>query len=89
MDGPRVIVSHDHHAIADTPDAITIRVDSGMASVGAIDTRKTPGSGDVPVVIRISEERHLAIKQQAVAEERRMAQVMRRALRQYLGLEAP
>lgn len=59
-----------------------------MPSAGGIDTRRPPGVGDVPIVIRISEDLHAAIKDRAVEEERSMAQVMRRALRQYLGSEA-
>lgn len=82
-----MIVPRHHEAVADTPVATIGEVVSAMASAGTIDTRRTPGTGDVPIVIRISEELHAAIKQQAVAEKRSMAQVMRRALRQYLGLE--
>lgn len=55
-----------------------------MPSPGAIDTRRPSGVGDVPIVIRISEDLHAAIKERALTEERSMAQVMRRALRMYL-----
>lgn len=43
--------------------------------------------GDKPIVIRISEELHAALKQRAQEEERPVSQVMRRALRQYLGFD--
>lgn len=46
---------------------------------------RAPGMGGKPIVIRISDELHAAIKARAAEEERPMAQVMRRALRQYVG----
>jgi predicted transcriptional regulator len=55
-----------------------------MPPAGTADTRRPPGTGDKPIVIRISDDLHAEIKERAVAEERSMAQVMRRALRQYL-----
>lgn len=41
-------------------------------------------NGEKPVVIRMSEDLHERIRARAAAEERSMAQIMRRALRHYV-----
>lgn len=44
--------------------------------------------GSRPVVIRMPADLHAAVKERAAAEERSMAQTIRRALRLYIEQEA-
>lgn len=52
--------------------------------MGTTVTDRLPVDGDKAIVIRISDELHAALKERAEREERPMAQVMRRALRDYV-----
>ena len=52
-------------------------------------TTRLPAQGDKAIVIRISDELHAALKQRAEHEERPVAQVMRRALREYVESGSP
>ena len=45
------------------------------------------GTGMWKVIVRMTPEMHAAVKRRAVAEDRTMAQTIRRAVKQYLTME--